>query len=210
MRRKVSEKYGCKSKKVVRELLKRKRWKERKLAASITSRAKGRPGKGATPKDLIAEQAYKITRLKIEHKLLRGYLQFTGRKWRPHIKYQFIYRNWYRYAISSICRSFSVSHSGYYGFVRRIGKGERGTEQIWFGSDRKNVIKPIVTVRYGSGRWAAKTITMPRQSCESWRSTNLCKNLPSPTKVTAEQASARIVSRTVSKTLILSEAGMVQ
>lgn len=64
----------------VKELLKRYRRRERKKAAGIMPRPKGRPRKDAAPRDLTAEQAYEINRLKMENKLLRDFLQLTGRK----------------------------------------------------------------------------------------------------------------------------------
>ena len=53
--------------------------KQRKEAAGIMLRPKGRPRKDAAPRDLIAEQAYEIKRLKMENQLLRDFLRFTGR-----------------------------------------------------------------------------------------------------------------------------------
>lgn len=78
--REVAEYYGFKDKYVVKKLLVRERRKERKLEAGILPRPKGRPRKDATPRDIVAEQAYEIQRLRMENKLLRDFLQFTGRK----------------------------------------------------------------------------------------------------------------------------------
>lgn len=78
--REIAEHFGFSSKEVVRELLKRERRKEAKLAAGIMPRPKGRPRKDALPRDVVAEQAYEINRLKMENKLLRDFLQLTGRK----------------------------------------------------------------------------------------------------------------------------------
>lgn len=78
--REVAEYFGFKDKYVVKKLLKRERAKERKLEAGITPRPKGRPRKDAAPRDLVAEQAYEIQRLRMENKLLRDFLRFTGRK----------------------------------------------------------------------------------------------------------------------------------
>ena len=64
----------------VKELLKRYRRRERKVAAGIVPRTKGRPRKDAEPRDLLAEQAYEIGRLKMENKLLRDFLRSTERK----------------------------------------------------------------------------------------------------------------------------------
>ena len=63
-----------------KQLLNRERRKEVKLAFGIVPRPKGRPRKGATSKDVVAEQAYEIHRLKMENALLRDFLQSTGRK----------------------------------------------------------------------------------------------------------------------------------
>lgn len=78
--REIAEHFGFSSKEAVRELLKRERRKEAKLAAGIMPRPNGRPRKDAQPRDVVAEQAYEINRLKMENKLLRDFLQLTGRK----------------------------------------------------------------------------------------------------------------------------------
>lgn len=78
--REIAEHYGFKDKQVVKELLKRERRKERKLEAGILPRSKGRPRKDAAPRDIVAEQAYEIQRLRMENRLLRDFLQSTGRK----------------------------------------------------------------------------------------------------------------------------------
>lgn len=78
--REVAEYYGFKDKYVVKQLLTRERRKERKLEAGIIPRSKGRPRKNAVPRDIIAEQAYEIQRLKMENELLRDFLQSAGRK----------------------------------------------------------------------------------------------------------------------------------
>lgn len=64
----------------VKELLKRYRRRERKIAAGIMPHPKGRPRKDAPPRSIEAEQAYEINRLKMENKLLRDFLQYAGRK----------------------------------------------------------------------------------------------------------------------------------
>ena len=58
--REVAEHYGFKNKQVVKKLLERERRKERKLAAGILPRPKGRPRKDAAPGDVVREQAYEI------------------------------------------------------------------------------------------------------------------------------------------------------
>ena len=78
--REVAEYYGFRDKQVVKGLLKRERRKERKLEAGILPRPQGRPRKDAAPKDIAAEQAHEIQRLRMENQLLRDFLRFTGRK----------------------------------------------------------------------------------------------------------------------------------
>ena len=78
--REIAEYYGFRDKQVVKEMLKRERRKERKKEAGILPRPKGRPRKDASPRDIVAEQAYEIRRLRMENKLLRDFLQSTGRK----------------------------------------------------------------------------------------------------------------------------------
>ena len=78
--REIAEHFGFKDKHVVKELLKRERRKERKLEAGIVSRPKGRPRKDGSPRDIVAEQACEIRRLRMENKLLLDFLQSTERK----------------------------------------------------------------------------------------------------------------------------------
>ena len=78
--REIAEHYGFKDKYVVKQLLTRERRKERKLEAGIVPRPKGRPRKDGAPRDIMAEQAYEIQRLRMENKLLRDFLHYTGRK----------------------------------------------------------------------------------------------------------------------------------
>ena len=78
--REIAEHLGFSNKFVVKGLLKRERDKDAKLRAGIVPRPKGRPRKDASPRDVVAEQAYEINRLRMENKLLRDFLQLTGRK----------------------------------------------------------------------------------------------------------------------------------
>ena len=78
--REVAEYYGFRDKQVVKRLLERERRKERKLEAGILPRPKGRPRNDSAPRNIVAEQAYEIQRLRMENKLLRDFLQFTGSK----------------------------------------------------------------------------------------------------------------------------------
>ena len=78
--REIAEFFGFKGKQVVRGLLNRERRKQRQIAAGITPRPKGRPRKDAPSRDIIAEQAYEIQRLKMENELLRDFLSVTGKE----------------------------------------------------------------------------------------------------------------------------------
>lgn len=53
---------------------------QRKLDAGIKPRPKGRPRKDAQPRDIVAEQAYEINRLKMENELLRDFMRSMERK----------------------------------------------------------------------------------------------------------------------------------
>ena len=78
--REIAEYFGLKSKKTVKNLLERERRKQRKLEAGILPHPKGRPRKDAVPRDIVAEQAYEIQRLKMENELLRDFLRSAGRR----------------------------------------------------------------------------------------------------------------------------------
>ena len=78
--REIASEFGLKDKYVVKHLLKREREKERKAAAGITLRPKGRPRKDSVPRDIIADQAYEIQRLRMENELLRDFLSLTGKE----------------------------------------------------------------------------------------------------------------------------------
>lgn len=49
---------------------------------------------------------------------------------RPQVKYQIIYLNRERYSISVMCQFFSVSRSGYYDFVKRLGRPGKNAELV--------------------------------------------------------------------------------
>ena len=78
-KREIAEHYGLKTEQV-KELLKRYRRRNRKIAAGILPRPKGRPRKDSEPRDIVAEQAYEIRRLKMENELLRDFLSLTGKE----------------------------------------------------------------------------------------------------------------------------------
>ena len=86
--REIGEKLGF-SKVQIKEFFKRFRRKERKIAAGIVLKKKGRPAKGriVTETDKINELKYTITRkdariksLEMQNELMRDFLLFTERK----------------------------------------------------------------------------------------------------------------------------------
>lgn len=78
--REIASFFGLKDKRVVHQLLKRERRKQERIAAGIAPRPKGRPRKDVPSRDIIAEQAYEIRRLKMENELLRDFLSLTGKE----------------------------------------------------------------------------------------------------------------------------------
>lgn len=78
--REIAGHFGLKVKYVVKELLKRERRKEARIADGIIPRPKGWPRKGNASRDIVTEQAREIRRLKMENELLRDFLSLTGRK----------------------------------------------------------------------------------------------------------------------------------
>ena len=76
-KREIAEHFGLKTEQV-KELLKRYRRRERKAAAGIIPRPKGRPRKDGQP-PRQSEKA-ELERLRMENKLLRDFLQLAGRK----------------------------------------------------------------------------------------------------------------------------------
>ena len=77
--REIAEHFGLEIKQL-KNLVNRRNRRQRRLEAGIMPRPKGRPRKDAPPRDIVAEQTYEINRLKMENKLLRDFLQLTGRK----------------------------------------------------------------------------------------------------------------------------------
>ena len=78
-RQEIADRFGM-SKVQIKNGINRYNRRQAKLAAGIPPQSKGRPRKNAVPRDIMAEQAYEIHRLQMENKLLRDFLQFTGRK----------------------------------------------------------------------------------------------------------------------------------
>ena len=54
--------------------------RQRKLKAGTVPRKKGRPRKDSEPRDIVAEQAYIIQRLRMENELLRDFMRSMGRR----------------------------------------------------------------------------------------------------------------------------------
>ena len=84
---------------------------------------------------------------------------------RPKIKYHIIYRHRDEYPVSVMCKFFEVSRSGYYAFVKRLGRPEHDAElaeqirecqkvtdktygyrRVWIWLNRKNIHRNPKTV----------------------------------------------------------------
>jgi transposase len=77
--REIAQKLGA-DRKCIRNWVFRFNRQQRKLAAGIKLHPKGRPRKDAQPRDIVAEQAYEINRLKMENELLRDFMRSMERK----------------------------------------------------------------------------------------------------------------------------------
>ena len=86
--RQVGERLGFR-KEQIKEFVRRKREKERKIAAGIGIKKKGRPAKDSvvTEEDKLADLRYKLARkdarikqLEMENELMRDFLSLTERK----------------------------------------------------------------------------------------------------------------------------------
>ena len=77
-KREIAEHFGLRDKYVVKQLLTRERRKEAKAQAGILPRPKGRPRKDGQPPH--QREKTELDRLRMENKLLRDFLQLTGRK----------------------------------------------------------------------------------------------------------------------------------
>jgi len=78
-RREIAEHFGL-EKRQIAWWVSRYNKAQAKLAAGISPRPQGRPRKDSSPRDIVAEQAFEINRLKMENKLLRDFMQLIGRK----------------------------------------------------------------------------------------------------------------------------------
>lgn len=77
--REIAQKFGV-DRECIRNWVTRFNRQQRKLMAGIKPRPKGRPRKDAQPRDIVAEQAYEINRLKMENELLRDFMRSMERK----------------------------------------------------------------------------------------------------------------------------------
>ena len=77
--REIAQKLGV-DRKCIRKWVFRFNRQQRKLAAGIKLHPKGRRQKDAQPRDIVAEQAYEINRLKMENELLRDFMRSMERK----------------------------------------------------------------------------------------------------------------------------------
>ena len=117
--REIAQKLGV-DRKCIRNWVFRFNRQQRKLAAGIKLHPKGRPRKDAQPRDIVAEQAYEINRLKMENELLRDFMRSMERKWKPSFKYAVIHRHRTKYAVKDLCEILQVSRSGYYKYVKHL------------------------------------------------------------------------------------------
>ena len=76
--REIEEILGLTGDRPVHNLLKRERRKEKKVKVGIVPRPKGRPRKDGQPPR--QSEKTELERLRMENKLLRDFLQLTGRK----------------------------------------------------------------------------------------------------------------------------------
>ena len=77
--REIAESLGL-EKEQIKKWLRRYRMKKEKIEAGIQIRSRGQHRNHSEPKDIIAEQAYEIQRLKMENELLRDFMRSVGRK----------------------------------------------------------------------------------------------------------------------------------
>ena len=77
--REIAQKLGV-DRKCIRNWVTRFNRQQQKLAAGIKLRPRGRPRKDTQPRDIVAEQAYEINRLKMENELLRDFMRSMERK----------------------------------------------------------------------------------------------------------------------------------
>ncbi len=78
--REIEDHLGLKGNRPVHQLLMREKRKEARIAAGIIPRPKGRPRKDTAPRDIVAEQAYEIHRLRMENELLRDFLSLIRKE----------------------------------------------------------------------------------------------------------------------------------
>ncbi len=76
--REIEKELGLEGDRPIHNLLKRERRKEKKVKAGIVPRPKGRPRKDGQPPR--QSEKTELERLRMENKLLRDFLQLTGRK----------------------------------------------------------------------------------------------------------------------------------
>ena len=79
-RREIAEHFGLEKRQIAWWVSRYNKAQAKLAAAGISPRPKGRPRKDTAPRDIVAEQAFEINRLKMENKLLRDFLQLIGRK----------------------------------------------------------------------------------------------------------------------------------
>ena len=78
-RREIAEALGL-EKEQIRNWVNRYNREQARVRAGLKPKKRGRPRKDSGSRDIVAEQAYEIQRLKMENELLRNFLRFAGRR----------------------------------------------------------------------------------------------------------------------------------
>lgn len=120
--REVCEKLGFELKQL-KNFINRNNKKQKKIAAGIALKRKGRPPKkyDISEMDKVSELKYILARKEAKIKSLEinaGFSLAYRKEVRPSVKYMVIYRHKDKYSINSMCKFFDVSRSGYYDYVK--------------------------------------------------------------------------------------------
>ena len=59
--------------------------------------------------------------------IITGFSAIGRKEVRPRVKYQIVYMNRNRYPMSTMCRFFGVSRSGYYEYINRMDQPAHDT-----------------------------------------------------------------------------------
>ena len=78
-RREIAEALGL-EKEQIKSWVSRYNREQARIKAGLKPKKQGRPRKDGEARDIVAEQAYEIQRLKMENELLRDFLRSVGRR----------------------------------------------------------------------------------------------------------------------------------